>query len=317
MNKSSPKQVLFILGTAHTGSTLLSLMLGSHNQIFAVGELSNLAVRCDKGKPICDICEGGCNFWNHQFSPIEQQRLADCLQHQRLHRFIPLRAERSIRGLIGNDKIFRPYTSIFSKLPKATTTLVDSTKTVYWITLQLQLPEFQRNNPKSIKPKLLHLVKDGRAVMASYLRRQPNLNVEKLSQKWSQRVTASQQLFSKFPETDRLRIAYEDLATEPESTLQEICDFLGVEFTPALMCYWENDHHFISGNTGTRSLVQKYRQKSKSSKTSHRDYKLYAEEVGFQIKLDLRWKNELSSEQLDVFDQVAGEVNKPYAWNKS
>ena len=315
MNQLNQKQVLFILGTAHTGSTLLSLMLGSHSHIFAVGELSNLAARCDKNKSICDICEGDCNFWNHQFSLVEQQRLANCLQHQRLHRFIPLRAERSLRSLIGNDQVFRPYTSIFSKLPEATTTLVDSTKTVYWITLQLKLPEFQTNDPKSLKPKLLHVVKDGRAVMASYLRRQPTLNVEKLSQKWSQRVTASQRLFDDFPAANRLRIAYEHLATAPETTLQKVCDFLGVEFTPALMCYWENEHHFISGNTGTRSLVQKYRHKAKTTEVSHRNYKLYAEEVGFQIKLDLRWKTELSSEQLQVFEQVAGEVNRPYAWN--
>ncbi len=186
---------------------------------------------------------------------------------------------------------------------------------MYWINLQLKLPEFQAKNSRSLKPKLLHLVKDGRAVMASYLRRQPNLNIEKLSQKWAKRVTASQKLFENFPAADRLRIAYEHLATEPERTLQKICDFLGVEFSPTQICYWENEHHFISGNTGTRSLIQKYRQKSTLLQPSNRNYSLYAEEVGFQIKLDLRWKTELSSEQLDVFGQVAGEVNKPYAWN--
>ncbi|NES02120.1 MAG: hypothetical protein F6K22_04290 [Okeania sp. SIO2F4] len=41
----------------------------------------------------------------------------------------------------------------------------------------------------------------------------------------------------------------------------------------------------------------------------------YDEELGLQIKLDLRWKNELSVENLAIFNSLAGELNKPYEWN--
>ncbi|MGD1854401.1 MAG: sulfotransferase [Leptolyngbyaceae cyanobacterium] len=315
------RKVLFILGTAHSGSTLLSLMLSSHHKIFALGELSNLPDFHKKDRSICDICEGKCSFWDTQFSSEELNRLTDCLVNQRLHKYIPLKVERQVRSLIGRDQIFRPYTKIFSKLPDSVQVLIDSTKTVWWIEKQLQLPEFRPNG--GLKPKLLHLVKDGRAVIASQIRRRPNSDIEKLSHKWLQRVTKSQALFESFPQADRLCIAYEALATEPEKTLREICNFLDLDFTPKLLPYWESEHHFISGNTGTRSLIQKYRRQESPSDTdsihqkqnssSAKDFKYYADDVGFQIKLDVRWKSELSPEQIQAFERIAGEVNRPYA----
>ena len=325
MKQTNRRQVLFILGTAHSGSTLLSLMLGSHAQMFALGEISNLPDFHERKRPICDVCEGKCNFWDTQFKPIEQKHLANCLSNQRLSKYIPLKVERQIRGLIGRDQIFKPYTTIFSKLPESTEVLIDSTKTVAWIKQQLQLPEFKTQATKGINPKLLYLVRDGRAIMASYLRRKPQLNMKELSQKWVKRITASQAFFDRFPKAERMCISYEELATKTETTLQKVCDFLELDYAPELVHYWEKEHHFVSGNTGTRSLIQKYRRQQEKvsdmnavneaqSQASPKNYKFYAEKVGFQIKLDLRWKSELSLEQIQIFEQIAGEVNQPYAW---
>jgi hypothetical protein len=34
------------------------------------------------------------------------------------------------------------------------------------------------------------------------------------------------------------------------------------------------------------------------------------------IVLDLRWKHELSADELAVFEEVAGEINLAYAWEE-
>jgi hypothetical protein len=38
------------------------------------------------------------------------------------------------------------------------------------------------------------------------------------------------------------------------------------------------------------------------------------DDVGLAIKLDLRWTRELTPEQLAVFDAIAGDTNKPFAY---
>ncbi|KKI99328.1 sulfotransferase family protein [Prochlorothrix hollandica] len=356
MAASKPQQtVVFILGTAHSGSTLLSLILGSHPQAFAVGELSNLPDFFDQGRSICDICESNCDFWQGRFSRQELQRLTACLWNQRLHPAIPLSVERQVRSFLGRDQIFRPYSQIFAKLPGDPRLIVDSTKTLYWIRQQLKLPEFKAPWGRStLQPKLLHLVRDGRAVLASTLRRQPQTSVASFSRKWLQRIQESEAFFAGFPVADRYCLRYEDLATDPQATLQHLGQFLGLTMTEDQLRYWENDHHFISGNTGTRSLIMKYRQKYRQSsppkaplnlpasgaatppvtsttptpahpephtpgdRGTHgpsRAYNLYAEEVGFQIKLDLRWHRELSAEHLETFQRLTGTANAPYAWD--
>ena len=77
--------------------------------------------------------------------------------------------------------------------------------------------------------------------------------------------------------------------------------------------FWKHEHHHIVGSRGTNALIRKYRGlKQKGVEEIHGSY---YEELGLQIKLDLRWKNELSAENLAIFNSLGGERNKPYEWN--
>lgn len=40
------------------------------------------------------------------------------------------------------------------------------------------------------------------------------------------------------------------------------------------------------------------------------------EKRDLSIKLDLRWKKELSTENLEIFNRIPGDANKPYEWNE-
>ena len=77
--------------------------------------------------------------------------------------------------------------------------------------------------------------------------------------------------------------------------------------------FWKQEHHHIVGSRGTNALIRKYRGlKQKGVEKIHGSY---YEELGLQIKLDLRWKHELSAENLAIFNSLAGELNKSYEWN--
>ncbi|MDY7008786.1 MAG: sulfotransferase [Cyanobacteriota bacterium] len=291
-------KILFVLGTPACGSTLLSLMLDSHPQCFTVGELSNLPRLYQNKKRICSICEDRCNFWDRQFSQKELQKLSRGLANVRISPAIPLKVDKFFREIV-NDEIFRPYSVIAAKTPA--NILVDSTKTIYWISEMLQRKEIQ----KEFDIYLLHLVRDGRAVLNSYIRKRRNKNIEYLSNFWLNRVTNNEIFFEKFSLGHKMLLRYEELATMPQEKLQEICNFLGIEYSMEMIPYWKYEHHIISGNSKTNSLANKYRNRKEDSQNLN----------DFSVKINLNWRQKLREDTIQEFYAIIGDRNKPYEWN--
>lgn len=292
------KKLLFILGTAYCGSTLLSLILGSHSRCFNIGEISNLPRLYKENKAICSICEGKCNFWDDKFNKEELEKLSWGLSNSRINKYIPLKIEKFYRELIDDD-IFKPYSLIASKTDADV--VIDSTKSIYWIKNELTLKELNSSN---FETYVLYIVRDGRAVLNSYLKRNKSLNVEKFSYLWKKRVQDNEQFFAQFASERKLKLAYESFAIKPEETLKNICTFLNINFFPSIIEYWKYDHHTISGNSKTKSLIRKY--KNHLSEDTQTDFK---------IRLDLKWQTQLTSEQIKEFYYFVGEINKQYEWN--
>jgi hypothetical protein len=292
------KKLVFILGTAHCGSTLLSLILGSHSRCFNVGEISNLPRLYNNNKPICSICEGECSFWDREFSKKELEMLSTGLSNCRVNKFIPLKMEKFYRELI-NDQLFKPYSLVASKTDADV--IIDSTKTLYWIENGLKLKEL---NSSHFETYILYIVRDGRAVLNSYLKRDKSLTIEKFSDLWKKRVQANEVFFEKFAPEKKLKLAYESFATNPEETIKNICTFLNINYLPEIIQYWKYNHHIISGNIGTKSLIKKYRQSSYSEQPTD-----------FKIELDLKWQTQLTPEQIKEFYSLIGNINEQYEWN--
>jgi hypothetical protein len=82
--------------------------------------------------------------------------------------------------------------------------------------------------------RLLHVVRDGRAVAASVMPLDwgPN-NPIAAAQWWTKYLAHGLALEAAFPERV-LRVRYERLVAEPEPALREICAFAGVDFDPAM-----------------------------------------------------------------------------------
>jgi hypothetical protein len=159
------------------------------------------------------------------------------------------------------------------------------------------------------------MIRDGRAVMSSYLRRFKSMTVTKFAEGWKNNTLKKQELVNSFPPDKRILVRYEELATKPEETLQKICDFLQINYSADMIKYWNDDHHIISGNAGVRSLIWQAKQEEITEEVSKYQGDYYQKQ-GLSIKLDLRWENELSSEQVNEFNRIAGDINQPYEWNQ-
>jgi hypothetical protein len=134
------------------------------------------------------------------------------------------------------------------------------------------------------------------------------------TQDWMEKTKQRQEFYHSFDRGKKIEVAYEKLASDPHATVHSICDFLDIEFTPEMIEYWKYNHHDISGNDGTYSLVRRYQQQEMLEKVKE-NHGEYYEKMDLGIKLDLRWKKELSEEKLEIFNSIAGEFNKPYAWD--
>lgn len=307
------KKVAFIMGAGHSGSTLLDLILGSHPDAFSLGEFLSIPLKRKGGrypKEICGICGEGCAFWGEIASLPEFQSYFEW--GDSTHWFTA-RLYRHFGSFLCN---------IYQRLFEWTgaKVLVDSSKKVWWIRRQLRPFWFWQD----ITPFLIYLCRDGRAVVASYLRKYPERGVSALAQKWVQDTLDMEQYYQSFAKSRRLRVRYEELATAPERVIRSVCRALNVSYEPAMLHYWRHDHHIVSGNANTRSLLFRYREQFGHNLTERWEQVNvevlgtglgFYDQLGLAIRPDERWQHELSREQLAVFRSIAGKVNEAYAYS--
>ena len=129
--------------------------------------------------------------------------------------------------------------------------------------------------------------------------------------------------YEAFDSGSKMRLGYESLADSAPATAESLCNFLGIEYEPGMLGYWEHDHHHLGGNGGTRHLIFRYREQFKKHSTQlekrisaskeHYSHEYY-DATRIAIKLDERWRNELNEEQLQIFDDRAAEANSSYVY---
>ncbi len=255
------KTIVFILSSNFSGSHFLSLLLGSHSKASHLGEVKNLVKVKNIGQKAsdnnessrqCYICEGESN----------------CKITTNLH------------NLQSGDI----YPTIFSRHDSTITHLIDASKKTAWARRFIEDPSYNI--------KLIHLVRDPRALVRKWNLHYSDLTRQKFKQICNYPRKAIKILFSdawltyslkwvdqnykihKFIDSSKLDnkiVSYEELATNPESTISSLMEWLELDFETTQINYWEHEHH------GT--------QKQK-----------YNSNIGEKEKfIDLQWKKDLPS----------------------
>ena len=78
--------------------------------------------------------------------------------------------------------------------------------------------------------------------------------------------------------------------------------------------YWAHEHHNVGGNIGTRSPLARRMGRRVENQSKRTDMHYY-EDWGEQIFFDERWKTELSMDELELFMNVCGDVNKQLGYS--
>ncbi len=307
---------LFICSAGHSGSTLLDMLIGAHSRVASLGEIDQLSKNialntlCSCGAPIRE-----CALWSEVLRRVGAAIGVDVLADPYgLNMGLPLasdvvdRAHQTRLYLLRRKLVLgllylqlRTGASFLQCFTRTMASAIDNNILVFETVRAaldadaivdssksyLKAVSLYARRPDSVR--ILLLTRDGRAVLASNLRRgDPR---RRAIREWRHQYERALPLLRRYvPAGHLMQVRYEDLTADPRRTLQAICDFAGLEFEPAMLDWRSRVHHIANGNRMRLS------GSSQISAASH-------------------WSEGLSPADVDYFERNAGSLNRELGYS--
>lgn len=328
MIKKPKIDYVYILAASHSGSTLLAMLLNAHPCLGTIGEASPTVSGADTYLCSCRRLLKDCPFWRNVSRRMQKDHPDFDLGHfgtkfelsssSILNRVLRMehrgvlfeRARDMVLGLSpGWRRLRRAISARCYDLASAVlaeskaSVFVDSSKLAHRLKFVLGIPEFN--------VKVIHLVRDGRAVALTYMRQDEfadakdaalrrggrgmrsaataiSLPIEKAADEWRRCLVSAEHALAGLERSQWHRVHYEDLCNDTEVTLREVFDFLAVDCEAIAADFRTVENHVIGNGMRLDSTAE--------------------------VRLDERWRDVLTAEDLQVFEQVAGETNRRYGY---
>lgn len=283
------KSPIFIVGEGRSGTTALRKMLGEHPSIWAVPKESYIFV--DKW-PQANPC--------YKFTKLDDLVLALAIGMNRVGQSLNKKGaaqytrdvlaggelESHIQKFIEDFKSSEEYSVMARNEAIQSSEVFDAI--CNFMVKQKSATRFVEKTPYHLycieairtyypKAKIIAIYRDPRAVVLSWIKRKSSFKtLLGAAKSWARAV---KQMLKYKDDPDYKIIRYEDLITEPETTLRDLMKFLDEEFSPDLLKEQKVNSSFeqVRGQTGMQSS-----------------------------SLD-RWRQELTPLQIALIDKVCGE----------
>jgi hypothetical protein len=271
-------QVIFVGAAWHSGSTILGLLLGAHSSIFYCGE---------------GMCA---RFLGSRDAPGYQQSCRLCGPDCPVWSDWPGHSEQCLYEYLsrrsGRSRVF------------------DSSKSTTWARTR------SHELPSDVEAHLILLNRDGRAVVNSLLRKQPQTSTADHAAAWAAKMDRVEQLGSAWDGPVH-RVRYEQLMVKTEETLGRLCQDIGVEYEPTMRHPWTSQPHPLDANPGPLLILMRESTRLPIDGVLDVTEDTAARYLDAPTALtpDFSWKHEMSHDALRAFDRVAGRVNARYAWD--
>ncbi len=155
----------------------------------------------------------------------------------------------------------------------------------------------------------VHLIRDGRDVRLSQLRRGHNPpGAGKHARRWKRRVQTARRQGAQVDHYMELR--YEELIADPEPELRRICEFVGLAFDPAMLSYHERAGERlgeIDRDLEAGQELASERERPVFRAEDRLDFHKLTKEPPRADRV-AKWKREMPSEDLADFERVAGDL---------
>lgn len=150
--------------------------------------------------------------------------------------------------------------------------------------------------------RFIHIVRDGRDVALSWRQTwfAPSRDVPELVRRWAEMILAARTKAEGLP---YLEVLYSELILQPEATLRSICDFIELDFHPAMLNYHQHSAVRLKEH-GTRynshgALLVSHEQRLKQQWRTMTP--LDSSRLG-------QWRQALSESEIVACDRYAGEL---------
>ena len=285
----------------HSGSTLLTFLLNIHQEICSVAEPcvvgEKIPVRWEKKSGTCSCLKPyySCSFWNRLLAGLAARGYTlnspDYLQYKifknKLMDRVHLKSYTSQKLLVLYHLLSRLFKHKKRQMDRFTGTFVDVMFDITGSSVYLDAsksPNYLlhlKNNPY-LDLYVINLTRDGRGVLNSWLKlkKYAGFSFTRCFQHWAQIERRRHSLLSRIPRERVFDIPYEVLCQAPLERLNDILHFLGLDSVEMVNYKTDVEHHFFGNRMRRNDVVE--------------------------IKLDEKWKRELSAENLELFDKLGG-----------
>lgn len=309
-------ELLYLASSSFSGSTLLTLLLAAHRRIATIGELKATAMGdIDRYRCSCGARIRGCAYWADLGALLARRGVPFDLSrfgtHFRSEQAGSL-ADRALRAQVRGPLLEAARSLALRVLPGASRelqgilernrALIDAVCALRGASIFLdgskEPNRLQYLSQSAHWPvKFVHLVRDGRGVLQSMIKRvlrrpraarrsRPSL-VAALARHWRRVNLACERVIARLPAERWVRVRYEDVCREPQGSIQPIFRLLGIDPIELPEDFREIEHHIL-GN--------------------------YMRLKDGRIALDEQWRTALSPEDLATFERVAGRINRRYGY---
>jgi hypothetical protein len=166
-----------------------------------------------------------------------------------------------------------------------------------------------------IEVQHIQLIRDPRAIWASYLRKNPETDPLDAMVNWLYPAVRHFEFNEDDP--DRLSLRYEDILADQLNILQRIGKFIGLDYDERSLRFWEWDHHIAAGNIGTTSLIKMGQgiplQNFKERSFYEEQFEIMKTK-GHPHFIDERWKTELTRRNLFLYELLCGEHHERFGY---
>jgi hypothetical protein len=294
--------------SAYSGATLLSFLLGAHPEIATIGEMDGLIPTEDPDLYLCSCGQRikECEFWQAVQRAMQAQGFEFDVAHFDT-KFV-LGGPRPIQYLrIGSfrnntldglrDMAFYSWPEEKRRLKALVArneafikaVLAVTGKRVFVDTSKDRLRARALRKFSSLDVRAIHLVRDARGVVASRLRREGNIGPAEAARQWVRLHQKFQIALQAWPKGKSVRVRYEDLCREPQTALQQLYHFCGVDPAVNLGDFRAVPHHIVGNPMRLNNITE--------------------------IKLDERWHSLLTAEQLADINRIAGPLSRQYGYS--
>lgn len=245
---NEPVDVLYVMGAGHCGSTLLNLCLDRHSSVIGVSEIITLNRKSPGWSGNKYILAD--SFWADVDSLMRKKGGQELTEVS-----FKLRA-----GMPFYDAALQNNKAALDAILETSgkSIVCDSSKNAKRLKALIESPLF--------RVKVIYLVRDGRAIVHAYRRKYGNWWPG-----WFNLIStdhAARSMMAQYGSSNWLTVRYEDMTSNLEDTLRDICNFTKINFETQMLHPDTSQFKGIGGNRLLGKSIEK-------------------------IKLDSAWKTEM------------------------